>query len=90
MGVGWRGAAIAGSEDEFDRSGGAGGLMIAALDEEHVAAGAVEERGEDFCRGVGAVVAEDPLVGYATSDLHPGFARDLAKNLVETGIFGDD
>ena len=80
--IGWSGAALARSQDEFGW-GGSG-----AVDEKHVAAGAVEQRAKDVCGGRRAVVAEDALVGYAAGDFDSGEAGDFMKNLVEAGVAG--
>jgi hypothetical protein len=80
VGVRWGDAAGARSEDEFN--GGSG----AVLNEEHVAAGAVEEFGEDLGAWRGAIFAEDVLVGDAAGDLHSGLTGDFAENLVEAGV----
>lgn len=82
---GWGGgAALAGSEDEL--LGGVGCVFF----EEHVTAGAVEQRGEDdgaFGRAVGT---EDALITDAAGDLEVGEAGDVAEDLVEGGVVGDD
>lgn len=75
---------MARGEDEFSEAVGR------ALDEEHVAAGAIEERGNDLGGVVGAVGSEDPLVCYAAGDFHRGLAGDLAEDLVEAGVAGGD
>lgn len=70
------------SEDEFywgSRS---------VLDQEHVAAGALEQEGEDDRGWCGAVFAEDVFVADAAGDLHSGLTGDVAENLVETGVVG--
>jgi hypothetical protein len=55
---------------------------VAFLDE-HVYAGAVEQRGEDCaCRGW-PIASEDTLFGDPSGDLHACLARDGTENLVE-------
>ena len=80
VGRGW--AALAGSEDELR---GRGSVVV---DENHVTAGAVQERGENLIGISRPVLSEDALVGDAAGDLHPGIGGDLAKNLVEAGVVG--
>jgi hypothetical protein len=76
VGIGGRGWASAWGEDEFDGGWVAGGavLIVRALSDEDVAGGSIEEGGEDFGRRVGAVVAEDVLLGDRASDFHAGEA----------------
>lgn len=84
VGIGWSGAAVAWSEDEL------GEAVVGALDEEHVAVGAIEECSEDLGGGAGSVGSKDTFVGDASGDLHGGLASDLAENLVEAGVAGRD
>jgi hypothetical protein len=60
------------------------------VDEDHVAAGAVQQRGKNLSWVSGAVLAEDSLVGDAACDLHPSVAGDLTKDLIEAGVIGCD
>jgi hypothetical protein len=60
------------------------------LDEEHVAAGPVEQPVQDLGWIGGSVVAEDSLVVDASGDLHAGVGSDLAEDLVEAGVVGGD
>lgn len=75
---------MARGEDQFCE------VVGGALDEEHVATGAIEERGEDLGGGAGAVGSEDTFVGDASGDLHGGLAGDLAEDLIEAGVAGGD
>lgn len=82
--AGWGGSALAGGKDEL-LGGVAGGLA-----EEHVAAGAGEEGGEDG-GGLGwSVGSVDALVLDAAGDLEAGLAGDVAEDLVEAGVVCDD
>lgn len=60
------------------------------MQEKHVATGAVEQGVEDLRWNIGTILTEDTLISDATGDLHPGFAGDVAKDLIETGIIGRD
>jgi hypothetical protein len=61
-----------------------------ALNEKHVAAGAVEQRCKYLMGSCWAIFAEDALVGDSAGDLDSGQTRDIAKNLVEAGVAGGD
>ncbi len=65
-------------------------MTVLLADEEHVAAGSLEQGGEDGTGSGGAVVAEDALVGDASGDGHAGLAGDIAEDLVEAGVIGGD
>ena len=82
VGIGRSRAALTRSQDEFC------GCVSGALDEKHVAAGAVEQGGEDLCGGCRAVIAKDALIGDTTGDFDSGEAGDVVKNLVEAGVAG--
>ena len=84
VGVGWRGAAVARGEDEL------GGCVGGGDAQEHIAAGAVEQGGEDGGGLSGAVVAEDALVGDAAGNGHACEAADGAEDLIEAGVVGAD
>jgi hypothetical protein len=64
-------------EDELWR-----GVAI-VFHEEHVAAGAVEEFGEDLTWRGGTILPEDALIYNASCDLDAGVMGDLAEDLVE-------
>jgi len=80
----WARPALLGGQDEF------GWSAVIAADEKHVAAGAVEQGCKDLGGNVGAVLAEDALIGDAAGDLDSCLAGDLAKNLVKAGVVGGD
>ena len=84
IGVRWGDSASAGGEDELCW------FWTGALNDEHVAAGAVEEGREDLAGGCGTVGAEDALIGDAAGDLHAGEAGDVAQDLVEAGVVSGD
>ena len=69
-------------KDKFGRR------IACGLFKEHVAAGAVDERGDHSGRSGGPVVAVDPLFRHATGDAHAGAASDGAKDAVEAGVLG--
>lgn len=84
VGVGRRSPSLTWGEDELRGRG------AFAMDQEHIAAGAVEQGGENL-RGSGrAVVSEDALFGDSSGDLHAGFGGDLAEDLVEAGVVRRD
>jgi hypothetical protein len=58
------------------------------MDEDHVAASAVEQLGENLCRGCRTVLAEDTLICNTTSDLHACIGGDLVEDLVKAGVVG--
>jgi hypothetical protein len=60
------------------------------MDEDHVAAGAFEQRGENLSWAVRSILAEDTLLGDAACDLHAGITGDLTKDLVEAGVVCGD
>ena len=60
------------------------------MNEDHVAAGTVEQRRQDLIRRSWAVIAKDALIFDAAGDLHSGVCGDLPENLVEAGIVGGD
>jgi hypothetical protein len=65
-------ATLAWGQDEF------GWSVAVSLDEEHVAAGAVEQSREDLGGSVGAVLSEDAFVGDTSGDFDSGLVGDLA------------
>src|SRR5580704_15802430 len=73
-------AALTRGEDELRRCGG-----VALLDD-HVAAGAVEQFGQNLSGLSWSIVSEDALIGDAAADLHTGVAGDLAKDLIEARV----
>jgi hypothetical protein len=84
VGVGRRGTTLARGEDELCRG------SAVACQEEHVAAGAVQQLGEYLTGRVGAVFAEDTLVYDASCDFDAGLVGDLTEDLVEAGVVGGD
>lgn len=54
--------------------------------QEYVHACAIQKRGQNGRRGCRAVVAEDPFVGHAARDLHPGAPRNGPQNLLQAGV----
>jgi len=82
--IGRSGATLAGSEDQFR------GRASVMVDEDHVAACAVQQLGENLIWAIRAVLAEDSLIGDSAGDLHPGLGGDLTKDLVEAGVVGGD
>ena len=61
-----------------------------AVLEDHVAAGTVEQPSQNFSRSCRSILTEDALIGDAARDFHAGVMGDLAKNLVEAGVFSGD
>lgn len=84
VGVGRRGVAVTSTEDELRR------VTVLLAEEEHVAAGSIEQGGEDGTGSGRAVVAEDALVGDAAGDGHADLAGDIAEDLVKAGVIGCD
>jgi len=66
VGVGGSGASGARGEDEL------GWAVTGGVNEEHVAAGAVEKRVKDIAKRPWAVAAEDALLGDAACDFESG------------------
>ena len=60
------------------------------VDENHVAAGSVQQRGQNLRWAIRSVLAEDTLVCDAASDLDSGVGGDLTKDLIEAGVIGGD
>jgi len=60
------------------------------MNEDHVAAGTVEQGGQNLSRVIGAVLTEDALVRDAAGDLHASVGGDLAEDLVEAGVVRRD
>ena len=58
--------------------------------DDHVAAGPVEELGQNLGGLSGAVLPEDTLVGDAAGDLDSGLVLNLAEDLVEAGVVCGD
>jgi len=79
-----RWATLARSEDEL------GQRIVVPLDEDHVAAGAVEQFRKNFSRRGRSVLTEDALVADAAGDFQSGIARDLPENLVEARVLRGD
>ena len=67
-----------------------GWSVAVAVDEKHVAAGAVEQSCEDLGGSVGAILPEDTLVDDTSGDLESGLPGDFAENLVEARVAGRD
>ena len=82
--VGWSGTALTWGEDEFRR-----GVAI-VFHEEHVAACAIQELGENLTWRGRTVFPEDALVHNASCDLDAGVMGDLTEDLVEAGVVGRD
>ena len=60
------------------------------MHEDHIAAGAVEQFGQNLIGRRGAILTKDTLIGNAAGDLHSCIRGDLAKDLVEAGVVGCD
>jgi hypothetical protein len=60
------------------------------VDENHVAAGAFEQCGENLIWAVRSVVAKDTLLCDAACDFDSGITGDLTQNLVEAGVVRGD
>jgi hypothetical protein len=82
--IGGSRATLTRSENEFRWR------VAVMMDEDHVAAGTVEQRGQNLRRVIGSVLAEDSLIGDAACDRHPGVGGDLMKDLVEAGVVRGD
>jgi hypothetical protein len=54
----------------------------------HIAAGAIQQSGENLSRIGRAILAKDTLVGDSADNLYSGIAGDLTKYLVEAGVVG--
>jgi hypothetical protein len=75
-------SAIALAEDEL-----LGGTWTGVADHQYVVTRTVQQGGEHFSRGSGAVVTKDSFVASKAFDLHSGGRADVMQNLREIGIF---
>jgi len=60
------------------------------VDEDHVAAGSVQQFSQNLRWAIRSVLAEDTLVCDAPGDLDSGVGGDLTKDLIEAGVICGD